>query len=87
MWRTGGKAPDDVLPCCQRGWISLSTSPRTPQAGRTADQDLSLQLEALRRAGCRDEQIFYDTVSGARTARPGLDACLQALASGTTLVV
>ena len=47
----------------------------------TADQDLSLQLEALRHAGCRDAWIFRDTASGARTARPGLEACLQALGS------
>jgi DNA invertase Pin-like site-specific DNA recombinase len=53
----------------------------------TADQDLSLQLEALRHAGCRDAWIFRDTTSGARTARPGLEACLRALAAGDTLVV
>jgi DNA invertase Pin-like site-specific DNA recombinase len=53
----------------------------------TSEQDLSLQLEALRGAGCRDERMFLDTASGARTARPGLDACLQALTPGDTLVV
>jgi DNA invertase Pin-like site-specific DNA recombinase len=53
----------------------------------TADQDLTLQLDALRRAGCRDEQIFLDKASGARTARPGLEACLQSMAPGDTLVV
>ena len=53
----------------------------------TADQDLSLQLEALRHAGCRDAWIFRDTASGARTARPGLEACIRALAPGDTLVV
>jgi DNA invertase Pin-like site-specific DNA recombinase len=53
----------------------------------TADQDLQWQLEALHRAGCRDHQIFHDIVSGARTARPGLEACLQTLAPGDTLVV
>ena len=53
----------------------------------TAAQDLSLQLEALHHAGCRDAWIFRDTASGARTARPGLEACFQALAPGDTLVV
>jgi DNA invertase Pin-like site-specific DNA recombinase len=53
----------------------------------TMDQDLSLQLEALRQAGCRDAWIFRDTTSGARTARPGLEACLRALEPGDTLVV
>jgi DNA invertase Pin-like site-specific DNA recombinase len=53
----------------------------------TAAQDLQLQIEALQHTGCRDDQIFRDIVSGARTARPGLEACLQALAPGDTLVV
>jgi len=43
----------------------------------TSDQDMSLQWEALRRAGCQESLIFCDTASGARTARPGLEACLQ----------
>src|ERR671922_2279603 len=53
----------------------------------TADQDLQLQIEALQYAGCRDDQIFRDVASGARTARPGLEACIQALAPGDTLVL
>jgi DNA invertase Pin-like site-specific DNA recombinase len=53
----------------------------------TADQDFGLQLAALRHAGCPDERIFRDIASGARPARPGLEACLQALAPGDTLVV
>jgi DNA invertase Pin-like site-specific DNA recombinase len=31
----------------------------------TAEQDLSLQLEALRHAGCQEAWIFHDTASGA----------------------
>jgi DNA invertase Pin-like site-specific DNA recombinase len=53
----------------------------------TTEQDLGLQLDALRSAGCSDERIFCDTASGARTARPGLETCLQGLAPGDTLVV
>ena len=53
----------------------------------TAEQDLHLQREALRRAGCRDERIFCALVSGARPARPGLEACVQAVAPGDTFVV
>ena len=53
----------------------------------TSDQDISLQWEALRRAGCQASHIFGDTASGAHTARPGLEACLQALAPGDMLVV
>jgi DNA invertase Pin-like site-specific DNA recombinase len=53
----------------------------------TSDQDLRLQLDALRDAGCGDEQVYLDRVSGTRAARPGLQACFEALASGDTLVV
>lgn len=48
----------------------------------TDDQDVELQLDALREAGCRDELVFIDKVSGARSKRPGLDACLSALELG-----
>ncbi|MBN9890155.1 recombinase family protein [Salipiger abyssi] len=52
----------------------------------TEDQRLDMQLDALQRAGC--EQVFYDHgVSGAHTARPGLDEMLEYLASGDMLVV
>jgi DNA invertase Pin-like site-specific DNA recombinase len=53
----------------------------------TSDQDMRLQLDALRSAGCLEEQIFLDTASGARTSRPGLDACLHALGPGDTLII
>jgi DNA invertase Pin-like site-specific DNA recombinase len=53
----------------------------------TGDQDVSLQLDALRQAGCADDQIFLDVASGTHTTRPGLEACLQALAPGDTLIV
>ncbi len=53
----------------------------------TGDQDVDLQLDALREAGCRDELIFVDKVSGARTKRPGLDACLDVLEPQDTLLV
>jgi len=41
----------------------------------TAEQDVSLQLDALRQAGCAEEEIFLDVASGAYTTRPGLEAC------------
>ena len=53
----------------------------------TTEQDLSLQLDALRQAGCAEEEIFLDVASGTYTTRPGLEACLQALTMGDTLVV
>jgi DNA invertase Pin-like site-specific DNA recombinase len=53
----------------------------------TPEQDVSLQRDALHQVGCREEHVFLAIASGARTARPGLAACLQALAPGDTLVV
>ena len=53
----------------------------------TPEQDVSLQRDALHQVGCREEHVLLDIASGARTARPGLAACLQALAPGDTLVV
>jgi DNA invertase Pin-like site-specific DNA recombinase len=53
----------------------------------TDEQDVELQLDALREAGCQGDLIFIDRVSGARSSRPGLDACLNALESGDTLLV
>jgi DNA invertase Pin-like site-specific DNA recombinase len=51
----------------------------------TGKQDLALQLDALERAGC--ERSFKDTASGALKSRPELEACLEHLRAGDTLVV
>ncbi len=51
----------------------------------TADQNLDLQLDALRQAGCT--KIFSDIVSGARADRPGLSDALQYMREGDVLTV
>jgi len=51
----------------------------------TNGQDLDLQIRELKAAGCK--QVFDDRVSGSKSERPGLDACLKALKKGDTLVV
>src|SRR5512143_384322 len=51
----------------------------------TFDQTLALQHDALTQAGC--ERVFTDTVSGARTDRPGLDEALDFARRGDTVVV
>ncbi len=53
----------------------------------TYDQNLSLQIEALTRAGIPTASIFMDKLSGAKTERPGLTKCLATLESGDILVV
>lgn len=50
-------------------------------------QELQLQLDALQKAGCAKKDICTDKVSGSRTARPGLDRCLEQLRQGDVLVV
>ena len=51
----------------------------------THDQNLSLQSDALKQAGC--SRIFDDKISGSRADRPGLAQALQILREGDTLVV
>jgi DNA invertase Pin-like site-specific DNA recombinase len=53
----------------------------------TQDQDVQLQLDALKQAGCSEHHIFIDKTSGAQADRPGLEACLQGLKPGDTLLV
>lgn len=53
----------------------------------TQDQNLTLQIDALIEAGCKKSDIYTDKVSGARKARPGLDACISELKMGDTLIV
>lgn len=51
----------------------------------TDDQNLNLQRDALSQAGCI--KIYEDRLSGARTARPGLEKALEVARSGDVLVV
>ena len=52
----------------------------------TDDQDLSLQIDALKKSGCK--KIFRDKASGTKTERPGLQAALSYVRdSEDTLVV
>lgn len=51
----------------------------------TADQNLAAQVDALEAAGC--EKIFTDKISGATTARDGLNAALDFARAGDSLVV
>ena len=52
----------------------------------TTDQNLALQRDALKAAGC--ERVFTDHGISARvTDRPGLDRTLTALKPGDTLIV
>ena len=51
----------------------------------TDDQNLQLQLDALKKAKCK--RIFSDKLSGSRKDCPGLEEALSHLREGDTLVV
>lgn len=51
----------------------------------TDDQNLNLQMDALRLAGC--EKIYSDRISGAKVLRPGLGLALEVARTGDVLVV
>ena len=51
----------------------------------TDDQNLDLQRDALRLAGC--EEIHEDRISGAKAARPGLAMALEVARAGDVLTV
>jgi DNA invertase Pin-like site-specific DNA recombinase len=49
----------------------------------TDDQNLDLQRDAVRPAGC--EKIYEDRMSGAKAARPGLAMALEVARAGDVL--
>lgn len=51
----------------------------------TIDQNLALQLDALKKAGC--EKIFEDKASGGKVDRPGLQTVLEFAREGDTVLV
>lgn len=51
----------------------------------TDDQNLNLQHDALKNAGC--EKIFDDQITGSKIQRPGLDAMLEFARTGDVIVV
>lgn len=51
----------------------------------TVDQNLDLQLDALKKLGC--EHIYQEKASGKSKDRPELDHCLKSLRSGDSLCV
>jgi DNA invertase Pin-like site-specific DNA recombinase len=53
----------------------------------TSEQDLRLQLDALKQNRVPKNLIFTDKASGAKEGRKGLEACLAELRSGDVLLV
>lgn len=53
----------------------------------TQDQKFSLQIDALKKEGIHEQDIYQDKISGSKKDRPGLNQCLKSLKAGDTLVV
>lgn len=53
----------------------------------TADQNLDLQLDALRKAGVREDNLHVEKLSATAKNRPALDLAIKDLREGDTLVV
>ncbi len=53
----------------------------------TDEQNLDLQLNALRRAGVRDDNLHIEKKSGISTRRPELEIALKDLREGDTFVI
>ncbi|MEP1035520.1 recombinase family protein [Ekhidna sp.] len=51
----------------------------------TKDQNLDLQIDALKKAGC--SEVFSEKASGRKESRPQLDSLISKLREGDTLVV
>ncbi len=51
----------------------------------TGEQNLDLQADALKQAGC--EKVFTDQMSGAKAERPGLQEAFSFVRTGDTLIV
>ena len=53
----------------------------------TQEQELGLQIDALKKQNIAEENIYHDKISGLKKLRPGLTAALKVLKEGDTLVV
>jgi DNA invertase Pin-like site-specific DNA recombinase len=53
----------------------------------TRDQSLNMQLDALRRAGVPEDNLWYEVKSGVKTKRPRLELALTQAVRGDVFVV
>lgn len=53
----------------------------------TEDQNLDMQLDALRKAGVMDDNLYFEAKSGVSNKRPQLAMCWQDAREGDTVVV
>ncbi|MEI8032685.1 MAG: recombinase family protein [Chlorobiaceae bacterium] len=53
----------------------------------TPDQNLDMQIEALKKAGCKKQYIYFDKPRTPKSGTPQLEQCIEELREGDTLVV
>jgi DNA invertase Pin-like site-specific DNA recombinase len=75
------KSNKKVAGFCNKGIVMLVGYARVS----TAEQNLDLQLSALKEVGC--EKLYQDQISGTKANRPGLSMALEVLRKNDTLVV
>lgn len=75
--RNGAEKPETTVENRMVGYARVST----------VAQNLDLQLRALRNAGVKDDDLFWDKISGATTKRVGFDRMKKHLVPGDTLVI
>ena len=54
---------------------------------RTDDQELDLQIDDLKKTGCDEANIYSEKVSGVKSDRPALDACIASLKEAHSALV
>ena len=70
------------------GYMRISTDKKArSDDARDKPQTFDMQQDALIADGVAPENIYSDKLSGKKTDRPGLEACLKALRPGDTLVI
>ena len=84
--RSGRRSPASAADASTKPDTAVGSGQRIGYARvSTRHQDLSLQLDALTKAGCT--RVFKDVGSGTLRKRPQLEACLDYVRAGDTLVV
>src|SRR5581483_2210860 len=66
---------NDMMGCMKRGYVRVSTT----------DQDLALQVDELKAAGC--ERMYEDKRTGKNADRPGLKRLLREVEPGDVVIV
>ena len=95
IWRPETSPPSSARGVLRHRFQSCNTSPVRQEWGdvvkigyarvSTLDQNLDLQMQALKKAGCK--KIFREKVSGVSRQRPEFQRMLEQLRAGDTIIV